>query len=427
MNTVLIQQVRPFIDGELQAPTTLLLKDGIIVDMAATADDQADDIPVIDARDAWLLPGAIDLGAHIPEPGYSQKGTVKSELKAAAHGGITQVCSLPDSNPVADSAAVIKLLLDKAEKADGAQLLPLGAMTPNLNGDQIANMVTLVEAGAIALSNARQPIKDSYVLRRLMEYAATYDITLMLTANDASLASEGHMHEGAVATRLGLNGIPVVAETVALSQILLLAEHIGTRIHISQISCGQSLEILAQARGRGVKVTADVCLANLLYTDHAVIGYNSQYHVQPPLRSEVDRQALLQGVKNGELAISSHHSPHESTAKKAPFADAAVGMSTFDTFMPQLFSLVDSEQLSVTELVQACSLLPGKMLGFDNSLTLSNPANAVLFAPQSSWQVSSNSLLSGGHNNPLLGKGVCGRVLATWSQGQSVYLDQHLG
>ena len=425
MNSLLIQQVRPFIDGQLQASQSVMINAGQLI--LAPQDSQIPTgIKVINAQDSWLLPGAIDLCARIPEPGFTQKGSVQSELKAAAAGGITQVCSQPDSKPVTDSAAVIQLLLDKADAAQGAQLLPLGAMTPGLEGDQIANMVSLIEAGAIALSNARQPIKDSYVLRRLMEYAATYDITLVLAANDAALAADGHMHEGAMATRLGLNGIPAIAETVALAQILLLAEAIGTRIHITQISCAESVDMLHQAKQRGVAISADTCLSNLLFTDQMVMGYDSQYHVQPPLRSETDRQALLNAVKAGELAICSNHSPHEIAAKKAPFADSAAGMSTFDGFASQVFSLIDQADLTLADLVQATSLLPGKILGREQDLNSDGALNAYLYQPQQASELTHQSLLSSGHNHPFINQTLAGKVMATWCNGQCVYQDQYL-
>lgn len=421
MNRVLLKKVRPFIDGQLQAVQTVLIEQGQL-QLNPTIEDTGD-LVTIDGNNCWLLPGAIDLGAHIPEPGFTQKGTVQSELRAAAAGGVTQVCSQPDCKPVADSTAVIQLILDKANIAEGAQLFPLGAMTPGLKGDQIANMVSLIDAGAIALSNARQPIKDSYVLKRLMEYAVTYGITLVLTANDPALSAEGHMHEGATATRLGLNGIPALAETVALAQILLLAEAIGTRIHVSQISCAESLTMLRQAKERGVNVTADTSLANLLFTDQMTMGYDSQYHVQPPLRSDADRQALLQAVKTGELAISSNHSPHDIAAKKAPFADAAVGMSMLDGFMNQVLSLIGQADLTLENLMFATSDLPGQVINLNNSLQQGSRLNGYLYDPEQTHQFAVDSILSGGRNHPYINKSLPGKVLATWSQGKCVFQD----
>lgn len=374
----------------------------------------------IDATGLWLLPGLIDLGGHLPEPGFTQKGTMTSETKAACAGGFTHICSLPDTKPVADTSAVIKLIEEKAAKAGYARVLPLGAMTQGLAGEQLANMVTLFEAGAVALSNVRQPIRDSYVLRRLMEYAATYDIPLFLTANDVALAAGGCMHEGEVATRMGLAGIPETAETIALAQILLLAEQTGVRTHISQVSCGRSIRMITDARQRGMRISADTPLANLLYTDAQVTGYNSLYNVQPPLRSEADRQALIAAVAAGDLAISSNHRPHEIAAKKAPFSDAESGMSQYDCFLPMAMTLVSAGELSLDALINAVSVLPAQILGMAQSVEENSAFNAVLFDPETERTITARDLNSRGHNHPALGRSLKGQVQRVFIDGQQI-------
>lgn len=374
----------------------------------------------INASGQWLIPGLIDLGGHLPEPGYSQKGSIASETRAAINGGFTHICSLPNTKPVADTSAVIKLILDKAATAGNAKVLPLGAMTQGLAGEQLASMYTLFEAGAVAMSNARHPIRDSYVVRRLMEYAATYDIPLFLSANDLSLAADGCMHEGPVATRMGLPGIPATAETIALAQLLLLIEQTGVRAHISQISCRRSVSMLRQARESGINVTADTPLANLLYTEDAVTGYNSLYNVQPPLRSERDRQALLEAVASGELAISSNHHPHELSAKKAPFSDAESGMSQYDHFFSHALTLVHKDELSVDALLRATSTLPAHILGINQTLIEGSDFNAVLFDPEGDTLITASTLTSRGHNHPALGKTLKGRISRVFVEGQQL-------
>ncbi len=374
----------------------------------------------IDASGLWLTPGFIDLGGHLAEPGYTQKGSIASETKAASRSGFTHVCALPDSKPVADSAAVIQLIREKAEQAGSAEVLPLGALTQGLEGEQLANMFSLSEAGCVAMSNARQPIKDSYVLRRLLEYAATYYLPVFLTANDAALAAGGCMHEGPVSTRLGLAGIPETAETAALAQIILLAEQVPVRLHISQISCARSIAMLRNARSRGHDITADVPLANLLYTEDTVHGYNSQFHVQPPLRSEDDRQALLAAVAAGELAISSNHRPHEIAAKKAPFADAEAGLSMYDYFLPLALSLLD-EQLDIGALVRSLTQLPAQVLGRQASLALGSAANLVLIDPQQSLTARRSELLSRGGNISCRGDVLTGQATAVMRNGHWIY------
>jgi len=374
----------------------------------------------IDASGLWLLPGLIDLGGHLPEPGFSQKGTMASETRAACAGGFTHICSLPDTKPVADTSAVIKLIQEKANKAGHARVMPLGAMTQGLAGEQLASMVTLYEAGAVALSNVREPIRDSYVLRRLMEYAATYDIPLFLTANDVALAAGGCMHEGEVATRMGLAGIPETAETIALAQILLLAEQTGVRAHISQISCGRSIRMIMDAKKRGLRISADTPLANLLFTHAQVTGYNSLYNVQPPLRSEDDRQALIAAVEAGELAISSNHRPHEIAAKKAPFSDAEAGMSQYDAFLPLAMTLVQKGELTTAALLKALTQIPAGVLGMQQTLREGQAFNAVLFDPVPEKTISARDLCSRGHNHPALGKVLTGQVQRVFIDGEQI-------
>lgn len=370
-----------------------------------------------DAQGLWLLPGLIDLGGHLPEPGFAQKGTIASETLAARQGGFTHICSLPDTSPVADTSAVIKLILDKAATAGHVHVLPLAALTQGLAGEQLASMVTLAEAGAVAMSNARLPIRDSYVLRRLMEYAATYDIPLFLSANDTALDAGGCMHEGPVSTRLGLPGIPATAETVALAQILLLAEQTGARLHISQLSCERSVRMIRQARDQGIQVSADTPLANLLYTHESVMGYRSLFNVQPPLRSEDDRQALLSAVERGELAISSNHRPHEIAAKKAPFAEARPGLSQYDCFLPMAMTLVEREELSLSALLRSLTSLPASVLRLEHGLSEGLPFNACLFDPATEQMIQPQDLASLGHNHPAIGTLLHGQV-------QNVFVSQ---
>lgn len=336
----------------------------------------------IEASEQWLVPGFIDLSTYLNEPGYTQKGNIARDTQAAAEAGFTHICAQPHTRPIADSSAVIQLILDKSSVAGFARVLPLGALTQGLAGEQLSNMVGLRNAGCVALSNARFPIKDSYVLRRLMEYAATYNIRLFITPNDPALACDGVMHEGPTSTRLGLAGIPETAETVALAQTLLLAEQTGARIHISQISCARSIEMLSDARSRGLNVTADVSLANLCFTDQTANGYNSRFHVEPPLRSEADRQALLAAVNRGELAICSNHRPHEIAAKKAPFAASEPGMSLYRHFLPLLLQLIDHDELDRNAAIRALTDLPAQALGMERGLSETQLFNATLINPE---------------------------------------------
>ena len=374
----------------------------------------------IDGRGQWLIPGLIDLGGHLAEPGFAQKGAIASETYAACSSGFTHVCALPDTKPVVDNSAIVQQILEKAQQARFAHVLPLGALTPDLAGEQISSMAALQEAGCVALSNARRPFKNSYVLRRVLEYAATYDILVFLAPDDVSLSASGSMHEGPVATRMGIPGIPRTAETIALAQMLLLIEQTGVRAHISQISCARSLVMLRQAREAGMSITADTPLANLIYTDESVTGYNSLYKVFPPLRTEVDRQALLAAVNAGELAISSNHRPHDVAGKKTTFIDAEPGMSMFDGFLPLAMQLVDKGELTEEAFISAVSTVPAEVLGMGHGLKEGSLFNAALIDPAQERCFRRSHLLSQGRNSPVAGLTLKGAATAVFVDGRKV-------
>ncbi|MBM96459.1 MAG: dihydroorotase-like protein [Oceanospirillaceae bacterium] len=387
---------------ELDETSDLYITDGRIAAIGHKPSEGTID-RTIDAQGQWLVPGFVDLSCYLNEPGYSQKGSIARDTHAAAKAGFTHICAQPRTRPVADSSAVIQQIVERSAQANAARVLPLGALTKGLQGEQLSNMVSLRNAGCIALSNARAPIKDSYVLRRLMEYAATYDIRLFITPLDTALAADGVMHEGPTSTRLGLAGIPETAETVALAQILLLAEQTGARVHISQISSARSADMVSDAKARGLKVSADVSLANLCFTARQVNGYNSRFHVEPPLRGEADRQALLAAVNRGELIICSNHRPHEIAAKKAPFAASEPGMSLYNCFLPLLLKLIKDDELDRNAAIKALSTLPAQTLGLDRVFREGAIFNATLINQTGASQSCSEEDLSSPLSEPLPG------------------------
>mgnify|MGYP000044169433 CR=1 FL=1 len=395
----------------------IVIEDGTISQIleAGTATSSTSSISTtINANNALLLPGIIDLSAHFHN--------VVSESAAAAKGGISLLCAQPNSHKsIIDTQAAVNLIQQASDDAGNSHLLPLGALTQGLAGEQLANMHSLMEAGCIALSNARAPIKNALVLRRIMEYAATHDTLIMLTAEDIDLSANGKMHEGATANRLGLIGIAEVAETTALAQQLLLVELTDCRAHFSQLSCARSVDMIRQAQANGLNVSADVAIANLLFTDTDVDGFDSTFNVQPPLRSEKDRQALLAGVNDGTLAICSNHRAHDVAAKKAPFAAAEAGMSTLDTWLPMMLTLVKKKELTLDALVNACSILPADILGLSNEIEVGNLANLVLVDAEAEVCFSEESLVSAGKNNPVLDTPLVGEVRLTLSDGCEVY------
>lgn len=397
---------------KLKQLSDIIIEDGLIT--AITAAGQAPESGnSFDAKQALLLPGLIDLSAHI--------NNVTSETLAAAKGGISLLCTQPNSKPIVDTPADVSLIQQASIKAGHSQLLPMGALTQGLEGDQLANMYSLKQAGCIALSNARAPIKNALVLRRIMEYATTHDMLIMLTAEDFDLSANGKMHEGPTANRLGLTGIAEIAETTSLAQQLLLVELTGCRVHFSQLSCGRSVDMIRQAQAQGLPVSADVAIANLMFTDLDVNGFDSTFNVQPPLRSELDRQALLKGVNDGTMAICSNHQARDIAAKKAPFAAAEAGMSILDTWLSMMLTLVQKGELELDAMINASAILPAKILGLSQGIQIGQLANLVVVNQLTEVCYSAESIASSGKNNPVLGEVLNGEVILTMSAGREVF------
>ncbi|SEI63116.1 dihydroorotase [Allopseudospirillum japonicum] len=391
----------------------------------ALGDAPAHFIPerTLDASGLLLTPGWIDIGTHVREPGPSYKGQLASELPAAAAGGFTHVCARPDTQPVLDSPALVRTLRDKAAGIQGARFLPMGALTRDLQGQALTNMAGLQDAGCIALSQMHYGFQDVGILKRCLEYAATFDLLVCLQPQDPALASKGCAHEGAVATRMGLAGIPETAETLALANILLLVEATGARVHLQHISCARSVDMLYQAQERGLAVTADVSIQHLMYSEHDLENFNTLFHVQPPLRTLQDQAALRQGLQDGVLQVlSSGHLPQDAAAKNAPFAASEAGVSSLETLASQGLALVNQGVLTLNQLIERLTYAPACVLGLDaGHLHLGANADFCLLDPDAHWQVTPASLVSMGKNTPLLGQELTGRIVSTWVQGREVF------
>ncbi len=378
----------------------------------------------LDASNKIVCPGLIDLRAAMREPGLEHIATIASETRAAASAGITTLCCPPDTLPIIDTPAVANLIRYQANQAGYARVFPLGALTKSLSGEQISEMVALKEAGCIGVSNALSPITNTLVMRRAMEYAATYDLTVFLHAEDHWLRNDGCVHEGAMSTRYGLPGIPEAAETVAVARDLALIEQTGVRAHFCGISTGQAIRMIGRAQHDGVNVSADVTAHHLHLSEVDVSKFNSMCHVRPPLRTQRDQSSLRMGLKQGIVsAICSDHQPHNADAKLAPFSDTAHGISALETLLPLSLKLAnDVRLLSLSEVIAHLTHKPASILGINSgTLTIGRAADICIFDPEHEWILSENAVQSQGLNSPFLGWDLKGRVFYTLLDGKVVF------
>lgn len=372
----------------------------------------------IDATGLIASPGLVDLSVALREPGYSRKGSIASETLAAAAGGVTSLCCPPLTKPVLDTSAVAELILDRARNAGHCKVFPIGALSKNLEGEQLAELVALRDAGCVAFGNGLQSFSNNRTLCRALEYAATFNLTVIFHSQDHDLAAGGIAHEGPTASFLGLAGIPESAETVALARDLLLVEQSGVRAHFSQLSTARGAQMIADAQARGLPVTADVALYQLILTDEALTEFSSLYHVQPPLRTRADRDGLRAAVQSGVIqAIASHHQPHEADAKLAPFAATEPGISSVELLLPLAMTLVQDGLLDVPTLLARLSAGPATALRLPaGRLAVGAPADLLLFDPQGSTLAGERWLSKGG-NCPFIGHCLPGAVRYTLVDG----------
>ena len=378
---------------------------------------------VIDAAGRIVMPGIVDLQARLREPGLEYKATINSETRAAAASGITTLCLPPDTQPIIDTPAVIELIYRRNELAGFADIVPLGALTKGLGGEELSEMYELKRAGCVGVSNARAPIANTLVMRRAMEYAANFDLTIFLKPEDPSLTRKGCVHEGMVSTRLGLPSIPEAAETMAVARLLMLVEQTGVRAHFSQLSTAKAVHMIHRAQYDGLAVSADVTPHHLYLTEMDIGYFDANCHVLPPLRSQRDRDGLREGLVNGTInAICSDHQPHELDAKLAPFCESEEGMSGLETLLPLALRLVEETDLDLSGIIARLTQHPARILGLEvGQLGIGRRADICIFDPEAHWTVSNETLISQGKNSPFLDWEMKGRVSHTLLAGRLVF------
>lgn len=399
----------------------LYIADGRIAAIGSMDGFQPDRI--IDADGQWVLPGLVDLCARLREPGQENKATIDSETRAAAAAGITTLCVPPDTDPVIDTPAVADMIHRRSRQNGKVSVHVLGAMTKGLAGERLAEMDTLKAAGCLGISNALTPIPNTQILRRALEYAATCSLRVFLHADDPYLQAGGVANEGPISTRLGLPGIPATAEWIGLSRALLLIEETGVSAHLCRLTTARSVTMIAEARARGLPVTADAGIAYLHLSEDDIVTYDPQYHLSPPLRSKADRDGLRAGLAAGFLeAICSDHQPHDEDAKSAPFVATQPGAATLEHLLPLTLELAASGDLKLIDAIAAVTLQPARILGLNaGTLQPGRHADICIVDPAASFTVNADRLLSAGKNTPFAGRTLKGRVSCTLRHGKFIY------
>jgi len=384
------------------------------------------DAEVVDCQGACLAPGLVDMRVQLREPGEEHKESLRSAGEAAVAGGVTTMMCLPNTNPVMDDEATLEFVARRARLLALTKVYAYGAITKGLQGKELAEMGLLSQSGAIAFTDATKAVADAQVMRRALQYAATFNLLIIQHPEEPTLAT-GVMNAGEIATRMGLSGIPREAEIIMLERDIRLVAMSGARYHAAHISTSDSVEIIARAKARGLPVTCDTAPFYFALNELAVSDYRTFAKLSPPLRSEEDRRAIVAGLKQGVIdAIASDHSPQDQDSKRLPFPQAAFGGSGLETLLAVTLDLVHNGELSLLEALSRLTIAPARLLGLEaGALTKGHRADLVIFNPDRAWKVIADDFRSKSKNSPFDGRAVQGQVLRTVIDGRVVFDTLH--
>ena len=413
----------------LDGPEALLVVDGKVLAIGADAvsHPQATGAELVDGGGAVLAPGFVDLHVHFREPGQTRKESIETGSRAAVAGGFTSVCAMANTKPVNDSVAITEMVLTRAAKANLCRYFPIGTVSREMKGEELADMGTLKAAGCVAFSDDGLPISSSSLMRRALEYTRWLDVPVVAHEEDKDLAGKGYMHEGTVSASLGCLGIPAAAEEAMVARDIVLAEHTGGHLHLAHLSTKGSLRLVREAKARGLQVTCEVTPHHFALSDKELMRFDSDFKMNPPLRSEADIQAVLEALADGTVdAIATDHAPHGWDDKEVELPIAAFGVIGLETALPlTLELLVNRKVISLSRAIALLAGGPARVFHLDRqglgSLKPGAPADFVLFDPNEKVQVDRAFIQSKSYNTPFKGWSLPGKVLGTWVGGRRVW------
>ena len=423
MTSTLIQNVRLFDPGlGLDQAGELRIQNGRIEALGKKLDRRSEDL-LVDGAGALLVPGFVDLHVHLREPGFEHKEDIKSGTQAAAAGGFTTVCCMANTHPVNDEAAVTHYILEQARSHATVKVWPIGAVTVGLKGKSLANIGELQAAGCVAISDDGMTVMDSQVMRLAMDYANGFGLPVITHSVDANLCHGGAMNEGEVSCQMGLKGIPREAEDIIVARDILLSQLTGCRLHVAHVSTGGAVELIRQAKQKGLPVTGEAAPHHFTLTDEACREYDTNAKMCPPLRTAADREAVIAGLHDGTLdCIATDHAPHAIVDKEVEFDQAAFGILGLETAFALGYRLVLEKKLTLSRLIEALTSKPLEVLGKPyEGLKAGSPADLCLVDLDRQWVYRSVESFSKSRNTPFDGWSLRGRVMRTWVEGRNVF------
>ncbi len=407
----------------VDAALDVRIVNGRVAEVAANL-KPADGEAVVEADGCWVTPGWIDVHVHFRDPGYEYKETIESGSQSAVAGGFTTVVAMANTKPVNDDPAVTRYMLDRAREVGLCRVLPVGAATKNLAGEQLAEIGQMVKAGAVMISDDGMPVMSAAVQRKVFEYCKALDVPVSIHAEDLHLSEGGCCNEGEYSAKAGLRGVPAVAEDVMIVRDVLLAKLTGAHLHVAHISTAGGVEAVRQAKAQGIHVTAEVTPHHFALTDQEILQYDADFKMNPPLRSAADRDAVIAALADGTIdVVATDHAPHAESEKAVEFSEAPNGVVGLETALPLLLELVADGKLSLVRAIESVTSAPAKLIHRADlgTLTPGSAGDVTVIEPQTEWVVRRDQLRSKSKNTPFNGRTVRGRVRATLFEGRVVF------